>query len=137
MDDNHTRSASYHTARTDGGTTVVTLHGDIDLLSVPVLSAALDALTAGAEPDLVLDLSPVSFVDCTGLSLLCRARNRVRSRLGRLRLVVPGGGFLRLLHCTGLSGTFELYPGLGEALGGKDLSGPASVAVACPSPAVG
>lgn len=82
----------------------------------------------------MLDLSPVSFIDCAGLSLLCRARNRVRSRIGRLRLVVPGGGFLRLLHCTGLSGVFELYPGLGEALTGKDLSGPASVAVACPSP---
>ncbi|MFD3588350.1 STAS domain-containing protein [Streptomyces sp. NPDC058683] len=137
MDDNHTRSASYHTARTDGGTTVVTLHGEIDLLAVPVLSAALDALTAGAEPDLVLDLSPVSFIDCTGLSLLCRARNRVRSRIGRLRLVVPGGGLLRMLHCTGLSGAFELYPGLSEALGSKDLSGPASLAPACRSPARG
>lgn len=46
MADNHTRSASYHTARTDGGTTVVTLHGELDLLAVPVLSAALDALPA-------------------------------------------------------------------------------------------
>ncbi|MER5526613.1 STAS domain-containing protein [Streptomyces sp. NPDC002677] len=130
MDDNHTRSVAYHTARTDGGTTIVTLHGEIDLLAVPALSAALDALTADAEPDLVLDLSPVSFIDCTGLSLLCRAHNRVRSRIGRLRLVVPGGGFLRLLHCTGLSGAFELYPGLSEALGSKDLWGPTCLAVA-------
>ncbi|MFE4965265.1 STAS domain-containing protein [Streptomyces sp. NPDC056660] len=125
MTDHQTRSAPYHTARTDDGTTVVTLHGELDLRAVLVLAAALDDLTAGVEPDLVLDLSPVSFIDCSGLGLLCRARNRVRSRIGRLRLVAPDGGFLRLLHCTGLRGAFELYPGLPEALAGKDLPGPA------------
>ncbi|WP_089107410.1 STAS domain-containing protein [Streptomyces hyaluromycini] len=130
MADNHTRPVAYHTTRTDYGTTVVTLHGELDLPAVPVLAAALDALTSGAEPDLVLDLGPVSFVDCSGLSLLCRVRNRVRSRIGRLRLVAPDGGFLRLLRCTGLSGAFELYPGLPEALAGKDLAGPASAAAA-------
>ncbi|WP_217549783.1 STAS domain-containing protein [Streptomyces sp. GbtcB6] len=121
---------TYHTTRTDHGTTVVTLQGELDLLAVPVLAAALDALTSGAEPDLVLDLSPVSFIDCSGLSLLCRVRNRVRSRIGRLRLVAPDSGFLRLLRRTGLSGAFELYPGLPEALTGKDLPDPASAAVA-------
>ncbi|MER5796128.1 STAS domain-containing protein [Streptomyces sp. NPDC001980] len=130
MADNHTRSVAYHTTRTDHGTTVVTLHGELDLLAIPVLSTVLDSLTAGAEPDLVLDLGPVSFIDCSGLSLLCRVRSRVRSRIGRLRLVAPDGSFLRLLRCTGLVGAFELYPGLPEALAGKDLAGPASAAVA-------
>ncbi|MFF7474636.1 anti-sigma factor antagonist [Streptomyces sp. NPDC008092] len=134
MTDNHTRSATYHTALTDDGTTVVTLHGELDLLAVPVLSAALDALTAGAEPDLVLDLSPVSFIDCSGLGVLCRARNRVRSRIGRLRLVPPGGDFPRLLRGTGLSGVFELYPGVPEAIAGKAAPGPASAAFARPVP---
>ncbi|WP_434094709.1 STAS domain-containing protein [Streptomyces hyaluromycini] len=78
----------------------------------------------------MLDLSPVSFVDCSGLSLLCRVRNRVRSRIGRLRLVSPDGGFLRLLRCTGLSGAFELCPGLPEAFTGKDSPDPASAAAA-------
>ncbi|MFD8815182.1 STAS domain-containing protein [Streptomyces sp. NPDC059627] len=123
MADNHTGSATYRTTRTDGGATVVTLHGELDLLAVPVLSAALDNLTSGAEPDLVLDLTPVSFIDCSGLSLLCRARNRVRYRIGRLRLVTPDDGFPRLLHCTGLGDAFELYPGLPEALAGKDVPG--------------
>ncbi|MEV7323289.1 STAS domain-containing protein [Streptomyces sp. NPDC093970] len=134
MTDNHTRSARYHTALTDDGTTVVTLHGELDLLAVPVLSAALDALTAGAEPDLVLDLSPISFIDCSGLGILCRARNRVRSRIGRLRLVPPVGDFPRLLRGTGLGSAFELYPGVPEALADKAALGPASAAVAWPVP---
>ncbi|MER7182953.1 STAS domain-containing protein [Streptomyces hyaluromycini] len=123
MADNHTRSVTYRTTRTDGGATVVTLHGELDLLTVPALSAALDDLTSGAEPDLVLDLGPVSFIDCSGLSLLCRARNRVRYRVGRLRLVTPDDDFPRLLHCTGLGEAFEVYPGLSEALAGKDAPG--------------
>ncbi len=116
MGENHTRSGPYHTTRTDGGATVVTLHGDLDLLAVPLLSAALDEVTSGAEPDVVFDLSPVSFVDCSGLGLLCRARNRVRARIGRLRLVTPDGGFPRLLRRTGLDDAFELYPDVPGAL---------------------
>ncbi|MER5796610.1 STAS domain-containing protein [Streptomyces sp. NPDC001980] len=123
MADNHTRSATCRTTRTDGGTTVVTLCGDLDLLSVPVLSAALDHLTSGAEPDVVFDLSPVSFIDCSGLGLLCRARNRIRYRTGRLRLVAPDDDFRRLLRRTGLDEVFELYPGLPEALAGGDAPG--------------
>jgi anti-sigma B factor antagonist len=111
MREHHTRSLTYRTARTADGTIVVTLRGELDLPAVPALPAALDALTAGAEPDLILDLRPVSFVDCTGLGILCRVRNRVRARNGRLRLVVPGGAVLRLFRQTGLADAFELCAG--------------------------
>ncbi|WP_435885500.1 STAS domain-containing protein [Streptomyces collinus] len=47
-----------HTAR------VVTLHGELDLLTAPALRVRLDDVTAGPCPDLVLDLRPVSFIDC-------------------------------------------------------------------------
>ncbi|WP_340384408.1 hypothetical protein U5640_41625 [Streptomyces sp. SS7] len=49
----------------------------------------LDALTAGPRPDLVLDLRPVSFIDCAGLGVLW---------------------FLRILRCTGLAGAFGIHP---------------------------
>ncbi|MEU9454985.1 STAS domain-containing protein [Streptomyces sp. NPDC048277] len=102
---------TYRTARTADGTSVVTLRGEIDLVAVPALSTALDTLTAGAEPDLIVDLRRVSFIDCTGLGILCRARNRVRARHGRLRLVVPGGAVPRLFRQTGLADAFELCAG--------------------------
>ncbi|MFF7986108.1 STAS domain-containing protein [Streptomyces sp. NPDC007901] len=116
MADNHTRSTAYHTTQSADGTTVVTLHGDIDVLAVLALRTALDALTSGPEPDLVVDLRAVSFIDCSGLGVLCRARNRIRSRQGRLRLIAPDDGFLRLLRRTGLDDTFELAPGLSGPL---------------------
>ena len=105
-----TFSPPYRTRHTTGDTTVVALLGEIDILTVPALSAHLDTLTAGPSPDLVVDLRDVVFIDCTGLSVLCRARNRVRARDGRLRLVTDSARFLRLLCRTGLIGAFDIHP---------------------------
>ncbi|GAB2782614.1 hypothetical protein GCM10027073_14130 [Streptomyces chlorus] len=99
------------------GTTVVAPRGELDLLTAPALSQRLDALTAGAFPDLVLDLRAVSFIDCSGLRALCRARRRVLSRGGRLRLITRSPGLLRVLHHTRLTGVFELLPRLPAELG--------------------
>jgi anti-sigma B factor antagonist len=98
------------------GTTVVALHGEIDLFMAPRLTAHLDALTAGPGSDLVVDLGAVSFIDCTGLGVLCRARNRVLARQGRLRLVADSARLRRVLRIAGLAGVFEVHPRLSEAL---------------------
>lgn len=115
MTENHTRSAPSRTVRGIDGATVVTLHGEIDLVTAIPLASRLDALTSGPHPDLVLDLRSVSFIDCSGLSVLCRTRNRVLARHGRLRLVTDSGSFLRILRVTGLGGVFEVHPHLPSA----------------------
>ncbi|MBN0043708.1 STAS domain-containing protein [Streptomyces actuosus] len=98
------------------GTTVVAPRGDLDLLSAPPLSARLDTLTAGPRPDVVLDLRAVSFIDCAGLGVLCRARNRALARQGRLRLVADNAHFLRIVRHVGLDGVFDIMPRLPETL---------------------
>lgn len=108
MADNPLRSALSPAERTAGESTVVTLAGEMDLLTAPGLTARLDPLTASPHSDLVLDLRPVVFIDCTGLGILCRARNRVLARHGRLRLVSDSAGFRRILRHTGLAGVFEV-----------------------------
>lgn len=119
MAEEHTGHAPCQSERTVGGTTVVVLRGEIDILTAPAVAARLDALTAGPHPDLVLDLRPVTFIDCTGVGLLCRARNRAMARDGRLRLVTDSACFLRILRGTYLSGVFEVYGHLSEALGSR------------------
>ncbi|MFJ4640972.1 STAS domain-containing protein [Streptomyces hygroscopicus] len=109
-------SAPRHTERSVGGTTVVALHGDIDILTASPLGVRLDDLTAALHPDLVVDLRAVSFIDCAGLRVLCRARNRTVERHGRLRLVTGSGQFLRILGGAGLDGVFEIYDRLSEAV---------------------
>jgi len=58
----------------------------------------------------------VPFIDCSGLAALCRARNRVTTRDGRLRLISRSPGFLRILRHAGLWDVFELHSGLSGAL---------------------
>jgi anti-sigma B factor antagonist len=110
------RVARHHTApeglaahRVAGGATVVSLHGEIDVLTVPALSRRLDALTACPRPDLVLDLRPVTFIDCAGLGVLCRAHNRALARQGRLRLITESARFRRILRAAGLGDVFEVH----------------------------
>ncbi|MEU6525780.1 STAS domain-containing protein [Streptomyces sp. NPDC046924] len=110
MPQNPSRSAAEPPERTVAGTTVVTPSGELDLRTAPVLSRRLDALTDRALPDLVLDLRAVSFIDCSGLRVLCRTRNRVLARGGRLRLITDRPSFLRLLRHARLTGVFELLP---------------------------
>ncbi|MET9863468.1 STAS domain-containing protein [Streptomyces smyrnaeus] len=109
MSENTRAFAPFHTERLDSGVTVVELGGEIDLRTAPPLTALLDTLTTGRRPDLVVDLRPVSFLDCSGLRLLCRARNRTLARHGRLRLVSDSGHFLRILAHARLSGVFEVH----------------------------
>ncbi|TJZ99566.1 STAS domain-containing protein [Actinacidiphila oryziradicis] len=95
--------------------TVVELHGEIDILTAPSVTARLDALTSAGQPHLVVDLRSVTFMDCSGLATLCRARRRALNLGGRLGLVVDDLRLLRLLRLTRLSEAFEVYdnfPGL-------------------------
>ncbi len=102
--------------RVVAGTTVVALRGEIDLFVASHLAAHLDTLTADPGSDLVVDLGGVSFIDCSGLGVLCRARNRALARRGRLRLVTGSARFRRMLGATGLRGVFEMHPDLSAAL---------------------
>lgn len=115
MSESHARSAPPHTVRTVEGTTVVTPHGEIDLVTAISLAAHLDLLSSVSHPDLVIDLRSVSFIDCAGLSVLCRTRNRIQARHGRLRLVSGSSRLLRVLRATGLGGVFEIHPHLPAA----------------------
>lgn len=96
--------------RVDGTATVVELHGEIDVLTAPAISERIDELTAGPCPDLVVDLRGVTFIDCRGLAVLCRARRRAAEHTGRMRLVIDSPGVLRLLRVTGLANAFEVSP---------------------------
>jgi len=50
----------------------------------------------------------VSFIDCSGLRALCRARNRVLARSGRLRLVTDSARLLGMLRSVDLGEAFEV-----------------------------
>ncbi|MDJ0386208.1 STAS domain-containing protein [Streptomyces sp. G-G2] len=84
-----------------GGATVVVLTGEIDYDRAPdVRDALLSAL--GSSPCVVLDLSGVTFCDCSGLNVLLRARLAAGvGRDRRLRVRGMSDQVARLLELTG------------------------------------
>ncbi|MFD3450887.1 STAS domain-containing protein [Streptomyces sp. NPDC058691] len=96
--------------RAEGDSTVVTLDGEVDVLTAPRVSAALDLLTGTDRPDIVVDLRPVDFIDCSGLSALVRARRRAEQQQGRVRLVCRDEFTLRTLRATRLAQYFTILP---------------------------
>jgi anti-sigma B factor antagonist len=94
------------TANVDGRA-IVTVRGELDLVTARDLEAALDRVTAGARNTIVVDLSHVSFADSTGLSVLVKGQQAahreglvfvVRSPQRRVRRVLELSGLDAVLH---------------------------------------
>ncbi|WP_405586661.1 STAS domain-containing protein [Streptomyces sp. NBC_01092] len=103
----------------EAGRTVIELLGEIDLAAALRITAELDAATGRPSAELVIDLRPVEFLDCSGLRLLCRARRRVEERGGHLTLVCPHPLIRKMLRIVGLSRVFAMTATLSEALDGR------------------
>jgi anti-sigma B factor antagonist len=80
----------------------VTLSGELDLISAPYLQQVLDQLCRESPPDIVLDLSGLTFLGATGLSVFLRADAQLRADGGRLILTRPGRSVRRMLAITEL-----------------------------------
>jgi anti-anti-sigma factor len=105
---------TYRTRRACVRATVVELTGEIDLAAAPYVDRHLQA--AAAWPLVVLDLGPLEFIDCYGLSLLLRGRRRITGRGGAVRMACDRPQTRRLLAMTGLDAVFRPVRTLAEAL---------------------
>lgn len=97
---------------------VMEFHGEIDIAAALKILPVLDAATTPPETLLVIDLTPTTFFDCSGLALLCRARTRLEERDGDLLLVCPHPLILRMLHILHLTPRLRPAPTLEDALRG-------------------
>ncbi|MDX2933832.1 STAS domain-containing protein [Streptomyces ipomoeae] len=98
---------AYARSRRVGPFTVVQVRGEIDIASAGFLAEHLTAVVTGAvAPDVLVDLRRVTFFDCSGLRVLCRAEATARAHGGRLRLVSDQPRIHRLLRAVRLLGRF-------------------------------
>ena len=98
-----------------GRSVVATLHGEIDLLTAPALSALLAPLSACARPDVLVDLRQVAFIDGTGLAVLALARDTATAHDGRLRLICTHPLILWILRRPELGFGFDVLEALPAA----------------------
>lgn len=90
--------------------TVLTLHGDLDLMTVNALRDRLDQLIATPTPHIVIDLSDVAFVDVMSLSVILGGADDLRDA-GR-QLVVRGASTAVRRICALLNAEDVLAPAL-------------------------
>ena len=110
----------------DERTSVLTVAGELDLCSAPTLKWVLTDVLAGGCSEMIVDLSPVTFIDSTALSVLIGVQRRL-SAGARLAIVCTNAKVLEIIELTGLVALFELFATLEQALVGArdDATAPA------------
>jgi len=107
---------------------LITLAGEIGLVSAPLVRAALARCLSDGIRIVDVDLTPVTFCDCSGLNAFLCAAQRTTDVGGILRLHNPPPSLGRILEVTGcgflLLGLplWHLSPSLGDV---PDPSAPA------------
>ena len=98
---------------------VVRVVGEVDLATAPELQARLAELPADGGT-VIIDLSEVTFLDSTGLSVLVAGWKRLSEGGDKasFRLVVNRPAIHRVLEVTGLTHVFDVFATLEEAIKG-------------------
>ena len=104
------------------GAIVVSLRGELDVASAPVLQAYLSDIRWPEQARCVVDLTSLAFIDCACLGVLVRHCEEIRARRGSFALAGPHGSVLRLLSVTGLLTWFEVPGGRGTTAPHPTLS---------------
>ena len=89
---------------------VLTVRGEVDVTTTPHVRAQLISLLSDGNPQLIVDLEGVEFLDSSGLGALVAGLKLARSRSGELRIVCDRQRSVRkVLEVTGLERVLERY----------------------------
>lgn len=103
MPDENPRTALLDLSIEPGPTTTISLVGELDPATAPILDKATTEVASNPDVQrLVLDLSGLSFLDSSGLRVLVTAREALNERGAELVLRAPSANTQRLLDVTGL-----------------------------------
>ena len=97
---------SRHTSRT---ATIITIEGKMNTVSAPETRAQLGTVVMDGGARLVLDLSGVTYVDSTALSVLVSTLKLARKEGGDLVLLGPTPPVRSLLEVTRLDRIFHIF----------------------------
>ncbi len=96
--------------RTDG-LTRVRAAGELDLMTAPLLARALHEAEQLPDTDILLDLTQVSFMDSSGLTVVLEAVERDRDHARELTIRPGGGAAIRVLALADVLDDLPLAPG--------------------------
>lgn len=91
-----------------GTTAIVTVRGELDIATAPLLRVVLDGIYPSRPRRVEVDLSGVTFLDMAALGTLVAARRRLASRRAALVVRQPSPPVARVLSLSGLDRVFDL-----------------------------
>jgi anti-sigma B factor antagonist len=100
----------------DRRTQCIEVSGELDLYTAPRFKERAMAAIEAGKTRVIVDLTGVSFVDSTALSVLVSALKRVRAQQGFLSLVVKDYDIERVLEISGLDGLMAVHRSRDEAI---------------------
>jgi anti-sigma B factor antagonist len=92
----------------ESATATIVVSGELDLATCPQLVTSLDGVVEGRPGDVVVDLSGVTFLDSTALTVLITFRQQLQGLGRRLVLDRPSPVVVRVLTISGLLDTFAV-----------------------------
>ncbi|WP_328491982.1 STAS domain-containing protein [Streptomyces sp. NBC_00414] len=98
------------------GIRVVTVRGEIDHTVKDTLSEALLSSDSATYPRTVVDLSGVTFMDSSGISVFISAYQAVSDTEGWLRIAGAQESVLRILQIVGMDTLISCHPTVEQAL---------------------
>ncbi|GAB7148638.1 STAS domain-containing protein [Mycobacterium riyadhense] len=97
---------------------VLTVSGEVDMLTAPRLDAAIHTALAAKPPTLIVDLSKVEFLASAGISVLVAAHAEALPRT-RFAVVADAAATSRPIKLMGIDAVVPLYRELDSALSGN------------------
>lgn len=94
---------------------VLSVSGEIDLVTAPELGESINAAMAQEPPTLVVDLSEVDFLASAGMAVLLGCNKQAQGKI-RFRVVAAGNTTFRPMELTGLPDEISIFPTRAEAL---------------------
>jgi anti-sigma B factor antagonist len=113
-------------AESRGDSMVVTVHGDLDIVTSPQLDECLTEVEESSNR-IILDLADVSFLDTSALAVIVGHWKRAEASGGTLALAGARYRYTKTLWITGLADKLTLYETVDEGLAGSepaDKAGP-------------
>jgi anti-sigma B factor antagonist len=102
---------------------IVTLGGELDIVSAPTAREELIGLLRPGASELVIDMSGIRYADASGLAVLVGTQRRAELLGGSLRLAALQPEVARVLAVTGISRHLDAYPTVEAAIAGRRPAG--------------
>jgi anti-sigma B factor antagonist len=95
---------------------VIAVRGEVDLHTAPKVQYAIERAAANEGAAVVVDMSSITFIDSTALSMLARAKRSLDEQSISFRIAEPSSPVERIFSVTGFRDYFDIFESREEAV---------------------